>query len=177
MRTLRPSLWISLSCGLLLSGVAFAHDVPNHELPSQPAAGVQAPAATPAPEVAAGPVTAGAPITVKKPVPIAKLAKSPAKFVGKTILIEGTVKEVCQGKGCWVEVEDASGVSFMAKSLDDSVLLPMTCAGRKVVVQGVVTKLTAKGHDHHGPAHDQAAAGHSCPAPTFVLATQGATLP
>lgn len=176
MRTLRPSLWISLSCGLLIAGVAFAHDVPNHELPAQPATtAVAAPA--PAPEVAAGPVTTGAPITVKKSVPIAKLAKSPAKFVGKTILIEGTVKEVCQGKGCWVEVEDANGVSFMAKSLDDSVLLPMTCGGRKVVVQGVVTKLTAKGHDHHGPKHDEAAAGHSCPAPTFVLATQGATLP
>lgn len=177
MRILRPSIWISLSCGLLVAAVAFAHDVPNHELPTQPTPGVATPVPTPAPEATAGPVSAGAPITVKKPVPIAKLAKSPGKFVGKTILIEGTVKEVCQGKGCWVEVEDANGASFMAKSLDDSILLPKNCAGRKVVVQGVVTRLMPKGHDHHGPAHDEAAVGHSCPAPSFVVATLGAVLP
>jgi hypothetical protein len=171
MRTLRPSLWISLSCSLLFAAVANAHDAPSHQLPDPPAAGVEAPAAAPS----TGPVAVGAPITMKKPVPIAKLAKSPEKFVGKTILIEGTVKEVCQGKGCWVEVEDAKGVSFMAKSLDDSILLPKTCAGRKVVVQGVVTRLMPKGHDH-AAGHDEEHAGHACPTPSFVLSTQGAKL-
>ena len=119
----------------------------------------------------AEPVKAGAPITVKKPVKIAQLAKKPERFVGKTIRLEGTVKAVCQGAGCWVEVQDARGATFLAKSLDESVLLPKDCAGKKVVVQGVVTRLDAKTHDHeHGGE------GHSCPQPTFLVSTQGAAV-
>src|SRR5687768_4537018 len=79
----------------------------------------------------ADPVKVGAPITVKKPVKIEKLSKQPARFVGKTVRLEGKVKAVCQGTGCWVEVEDAQGLTFLAKSLDESVLLPMDCAGKK----------------------------------------------
>jgi hypothetical protein len=119
----------------------------------------------------AEPVAVGAPITVKKPVKIAKLAKSPEKFVGKTIRLEGTAKAVCQGKGCWVEVSDSKGVTFLAKSLDESVLLPKDCAGRAIVVQGTVTRLDAKAHDHEHEGE-----GHSCPAPTYVISTLGARL-
>jgi hypothetical protein len=119
----------------------------------------------------ADPVKVGAPVTVKKPVKIAQLAKQPARFVGKTIRLEGQVKRVCQGAGCWVEVQDAQGAFFLARSLDESVLRPKDCAGKKVVVQGVVTRLEAKAHDHeHG---DQ---GHECPQPTFLVSTQGAVV-
>jgi hypothetical protein len=112
----------------------------------------------------------GAPVTVEQPVSIAALAASPETFVGQTVRLEGTVKEVCQGLGCWVEVQDAKGTTFMAKSLDDSVLLPKDCAGRKVVVQGVVTALAT---EHEEPAEP---AGHVCPRPEYVVATQGAML-
>ena len=120
----------------------------------------------------AEPVSVGAAITVKKPVKITKLARRPEKFLGKTIRIEGTASAVCQGKGCWVEVRDASGATFLAKSLDESVLLPKDCAGRSIVVQGVVTKLDARPHDHEHEGE-----GHSCPTPTYVVSTQGARLP
>lgn len=118
---------------------------------------------------AGDPIRAGAPITVKKSVRIDKLAKQPAKFEGKVLRLEGTVKNVCQGRGCWVDVEDANGVSFMAKSLDETILLPKDCQGRKVIVQGIVTALP---HTHDAAAED----GHACPAPKYVLATQGVEL-
>jgi Domain of unknown function (DUF4920) len=120
----------------------------------------------------AEPVAVGSDITVKKPVKISKLAKNPDKFVGKVIRIEGTAKAVCQGAGCWVEVSDAKGVTFLAKSLDESVLLPKDSAGRSIVVQGVVTKMTAKAHDHEHEGE-----GHACPVPTYLISTQGALLP
>jgi len=120
----------------------------------------------------AEPVAVGSEITVKKPVKIAKLAKNPEKFVGKTIRIEGTVKAVCQGAGCWVEVRDGSGLTFLAKSLDESVLLPKDSAGRSIVVQGVVTRMAAKPHDHEHEGED-----HVCPVPTYLISTQGALLP
>jgi hypothetical protein len=109
-------------------------------------------------------------VRVKKPLAIARLAKEPAKFKGRTIRIEGTVKEVCQGRGCWVEVMDASGVSFMAKSLDETVLLPKDCKGQHVVVEGVVTTLPAHAAEEAEPAD------HSCPKPNFVVSTRGIEL-
>jgi len=120
----------------------------------------------------AEPARFGAAVTAKQRVPVAKLAKAPRKFEGRTVRIEGTVAEVCQGKGCWVRVKDAKGQTFLAKSLDDSVLLPKDCAGQFVVVQGVVTALKPAAHDHE---HEEGEA-HACPTPEYVLATQGAEL-
>jgi hypothetical protein len=129
-------------------------------------------AGTPAPESAA--VRVGAPITVKKATEVDKLAKDPKRYVGRQVRIEGTVKKVCQGAGCWVEVASAKGVTFLAKSLDESVLLPTDCAGRRIVVQGVVTEMPAKGeaHVHAEPP----GADHECPVPTYLVSTQGAEL-
>jgi hypothetical protein len=110
---------------------------------------------------------------VKKPVNIAKLAKQPQRFEGKTVRLEGTVKEVCQGRGCWIEVATPKGDSFLARSLDESVLVPKDCKGQRVVVQGVVAKMPVKAHEH--PA-GEAEEGHSCPAPVYVVSTQGVEL-
>ncbi len=60
---------------------------------------------------------------------------------------------------------------LLAKSLDESVLVPKDCAGRRVVVQGVVTALPA---EHK--AEPQPTDGHACPRPEYVIATQGIEL-
>lgn len=119
------------------------------------------------------PARFGAPVTVKKTVAVARLAAAPAKYEGKTVRIEGTVAEVCQGRGCWVRVKDAKGLLFLAKSLDETVLLPKDCAGQYVVVQGVVTALKPAAHEHEEEAGVEA---HSCPTPEYVVATQGIEL-
>jgi hypothetical protein len=121
------------------------------------------------------PVSIGAAVTVKKPVDVARLAKHPKRYLGKTVRLEGTVKEVCQGAGCWVRVANPGGVTFLAKSLDESVLLPNDCAGRKIVVQGVVTEQAAANAEAH-KGHDCEAEGHACPSPTFLVSTQGIQL-
>jgi hypothetical protein len=112
----------------------------------------------------------GAPVTQKKATDIAKLAKAPHKFKGKTVRLEGMVSDVCQGRGCWVKVTSAKGATFLAKSLDESVLVPKDCKGRKVVVQGVVTTLPAKQEEGHGEA------SHECPAPEYVISMLGVEL-
>ena len=128
------------------------------------------PAAVRADDAATAPQRFGAAVTVKKPVVIAQLAKNPERFKGRTIRLEGTVKDVCQGKGCWVEVADAKGVSFIAKSLDESVLLPKDCKGRHVVVEGLVTTLPSKAAAEPEPKD------HACPRPTYVVSTRGIEL-
>jgi hypothetical protein len=47
------------------------------------------------------------------------------------------------------------------------------------VVQGVVTKQAAEGHEHghaDGGATEGMTAGHTCPAPDYLVATPGAQL-
>lgn len=133
-------------------------------------------AAAPADEV----LKVGAPITVKKAVDIAALARRPAKFEGKTVRLEGVVKEVCQGRGCWVEVVGPKGASFMARSLDHSIVLPKDCKGRRIVVEGVVTAMkaaeTPEEHAAHAEAEAAEPAGHACPVTEWVVATTGAEL-
>jgi hypothetical protein len=119
---------------------------------------------------AGGPQRFGAPLKVKKAVDVAVLAAAPAKFKGRTIRLEGTVKEVCQGRGCWVEVSDEKGASFMARSLDESVLLPKDCKGARVVVEGKVVAMPAK------LAEEPESKDHACPKPTYVVSTRGVEL-
>ena len=115
-------------------------------------------------------VRVGAPVTVQEAISIPQLAENPVQFAGQTVRLEGKVKAVCQGMGCWVEVQEPGGKSFLARSLDESVLLPKDCAGRKVVVQGVVTALPSAVKEEPTPAD------HACPRPDYVVATQGVEL-
>lgn len=117
-----------------------------------------------------GPQRFGSEVRVKKPVNIARLAQNPAKFKGKTIRLEGTVKDVCQGRGCWVEVEDTKGASFIARSLDESILLPKDCKGQHVVVEGLVMTMPK------AAAEEAEAADHACPKPNYVVSTRGIEL-
>jgi len=112
----------------------------------------------------------GAAVRVKQPVDVAQLAATPEKFKGRTVRLEGTVKDVCQGKGCWVQVADASGASFMARSVDESVLLPKNCKGWHVVVQGKVMALPAR------VANEPAPRDHACPKPEYIVSTSGVEL-
>ncbi len=134
------------------------------------AAIVLVPATVFAGETPAAPQRFGAVVKAKAPVDVAKLANAPEKFKGKTIRLEGTVKDVCQGRGCWVEVTDDKGASFMARSLDESVLLPKDCKGMHVVVEGKVMALPMKVKNEPLPTD------HACPKPEYVVSTRGVEL-
>lgn len=121
-------------------------------------------------EAAPAPQRFGARVTLKKSVGLHKLVAAPEKFKGRTVRIEGVVQDVCQGAGCWVEVSDGNGTSFIARSLDESVLLPKDCKGYKVVVQGLLTTMPEK---KHAEGSEET---HRCPTPTYVLSTQGIEL-
>ncbi|MBU3741814.1 MAG: DUF4920 domain-containing protein [Candidatus Kapabacteria bacterium] len=55
---------------------------------------------------------------------------------GRTVLVEGTVAEVCQTEGCWMNVSD--GKSAMRVTFkDEAFAVPVNLTG-KVMVEGVV---------------------------------------
>lgn len=53
--------------------------------------------------------------------------------------LAGTVKEVCQNKGCWMNVVSESGESqpIFVKFKDYAFFVPKDCAGKKVVMEGI----------------------------------------
>lgn len=95
--------------------------------------------------------------------------------MGQTVRLEGTVSSVCKGSGCWVEVKAQDGSTMLAKSMDHSILVPMDCEGRHIVVQGVVTEMPAPAAENT-PEPAQGEAPHECPQPTYLVATSGVQL-
>jgi hypothetical protein len=88
----------------------------------------------------AGDKKLGKPITLKKSTSIAELMGKPQEFKDKQVLIEGEITEVCQKKGCWIKVKDASSeTEIQVKVEDDVIVFPKDGKGKKVRAQGVVS--------------------------------------
>lgn len=102
----------------------------------------QPPVATPSPPApavapAADNVFLGDPVDGARALPIDVVLASASAYDGKEVVVEGTVKEVCQKKGCWHTIATASpDVSVMVKDKEYKVFLPKDAAGRRVHVGG-----------------------------------------
>ncbi|MBC8367113.1 DUF4920 domain-containing protein [bacterium] len=116
----------------------------------------------------------GAEMTIAEATALAELGNKPAEFVGKTMRLEGEVVAVCQGTGCWVELSDEAGNKFYARSMDESILFPTDCTGKKAVVQGTVIAIPPAGHDDHEEGSEEG--DHYCPEPTYMLSIEAAKL-
>ena len=85
-------------------------------------------------------------------VALADVIKAPEKYKDKKIILEGTVKNVCQKKGCWMEVvaaPDQPGVRVTFK--DYGFFVPKDAAGYKVRAEGKVkiSTLSKEEADHY----------------------------
>ncbi len=118
--------------------------------------------------------TGGAKLSLAEATPLAELTATPADYVDMDLRLEGEVVAVCQGTGCWVELADEAGNKFYARSMDESILFPTDCTGKKAVVQGKILALMPAGHEDH----DEHAEGsdHYCPEPTYLLSLEAAEL-
>lgn len=81
----------------------------------------------------------GAPIVGSKSVSLNKVLADPAKFKGKTVLVEGLVVRSCKTEGCWAEVaQDKDSKSVRIKMKDHSFFIPLQSAGAWARVEAVV---------------------------------------
>ncbi len=81
-------------------------------------------------------------ITLKKPTPVSEILANPEPFVGKTVMIQGTVVSVCSHRGCWMDI--ASDVPFQkiqVKVADGEMVFPLDSKGKKVMAEGILEKL------------------------------------
>lgn len=136
------------------------------------------PAAESAPELEAAGDAYGEPLTLSEVTPVAAILESPADWVGERVLIEGEVQEVCEKKGCWMDITHPEGL-IQVKVADDVIVFPLTARGKTALVEGTVEALeqtaeqafAAAAHraEEQGEAFDSTAVF----APTTVYRIQG----
>jgi hypothetical protein len=84
----------------------------------------------------------GRDLTLKEKTEISKILSAPEEFVGKTVLVEGEVLDVCQMAGCWMELKsDAKDQKIKIKVKDGDIVFPVEAKGKNAVVEGTVYKI------------------------------------
>ena len=73
---------------------------------------------------------------------ISNLTNNANKFLDKEIITEGQIVDVCPMKGCWIEIKDFdSNHIIRVKVQDDVIIFPKDSKQKKVVVNGIFSKI------------------------------------
>lgn len=117
---------------LLLTLACSTGEAPKAESPNAQAPKTEAPSP--------GMVALGGPVDTTNAIPADQVVAEADKLSGREITLTGTVREVCQKKGCWHTVTTADpNTSIMVKDKEYAIFLPKDCAGKNIAIQGVFT--------------------------------------
>ena len=84
----------------------------------------------------------GKPITLNNVTSISQILGTPLEFLGDTVLVNGTITDVCKKRGCWIEITgDSSLQSIKVKVKDGEIVFPLSSKNSNATVQGVVEQL------------------------------------
>ena len=73
---------------------------------------------------------------------ISSLINNANQFLDKQIVTEGKIIDVCPMKGCWIEIKDSDSEQIIrVKVQDDVIIFPQDSKEKKVIVNGVFTKI------------------------------------
>jgi Domain of unknown function (DUF4920) len=89
------------------------------------------------------PMKRGTMSNTAKKVSLAKILKTPAKYSGKNVLVEGIIVRSCKMEGCWLELApNATGKSIRIKMKDHGFYVPLNAAGLNAKAEGIFTVKT-----------------------------------
>lgn len=97
----------------------------------------------------------GKDLTLKNVTKISEIMASPKEFVGKKVLVEGLIIDVCNKRGCWMEIaSDKEFEKIKVKVKDGEIVFPVEAKGKTALVEGEVyeinlTKEEAIEHAEH----------------------------
>ena len=84
----------------------------------------------------------GKEISLTEKTSISTILTQPEKYVGKTVLVEGEILEVCAMAGCWMELKsDAENQKVKIKVKDGDIVFPVEAKGKSALVEGIVYKI------------------------------------
>jgi hypothetical protein len=84
----------------------------------------------------------GKEISLTEKTSISKILSQPEEYIGKTVLVEGEVLDVCSMAGCWMELKsDAENQKVKIKVKDGDIVFPVEAKGKLALVEGTVYKI------------------------------------
>lgn len=84
----------------------------------------------------------GAGVTVTETTPISQLLATPDAFAGKRVRVEGLVADVCEMRGCWMNLaSDKEFQTMKFKVTDGVIVIPTSARGKYAVAEGTVRKM------------------------------------
>jgi hypothetical protein len=84
----------------------------------------------------------GKEISLKEKTKISKILENPTQYVGKKVLVEGLIVDVCSKRGCWLELSsDKEFQKIKIKVTDGEIIFPMESKGKTAVVEGEVYEI------------------------------------
>jgi len=87
----------------------------------------------------------GKEITSTEKVKVSEVLANPESYEGKKILVEGTVLNVCEKRGCWIELaSDKEFETIRVKVKDGEIVFPMEAKGKTAVVEGEFYSFTVE---------------------------------
>lgn len=117
----------------------------------------------------------------------AQLVAGAESYAGRTVVVEGTVREVCQMAGCWMSFADDQGRTVRIEVPRDETgsylfTFPKDASGQTVRVQGTLAVETESVDDQRHYAEDGGASADEIaaitePKQTLVLTAIGAQFP
>ena len=83
-------------------------------------------------------VRRGEPIGDSRRVSFADALKEPQSYAGKTVVIEGVVRRVCQKEGCWVEIGPKEGEGSIRVTFDHKFSVPKDASEMSFRAEGTL---------------------------------------
>jgi hypothetical protein len=142
-----------------------------------PAAAPAAPAA-PAPAGLKGDVYGGG-VSLTESTPVSKLLAEADQYDGKVVRVEGTVTEVCEKRGCWMNIaSDAQFEALRFKVQDGVITIPLEAKGRYAVAEGTLRKVALSPEDaqamrDHEAEEQGKPVDNTIPLPTYSIKLEG----
>jgi hypothetical protein len=88
---------------------------------------------------------------------ISAILTEPESYVGQRVLVAGTVVEVCEKRGCWMQIAGDQEFQTLRVKVEDGVIVfPMTARGHQAVVEGIVEKIVMSAEEAREAARHHA---------------------
>ena len=86
--------------------------------------------------------TYGQPVTLTERTDVSAILDNPAEYLGQSVLVEGTIVEVCTSMGCWMDIASNREFEKIQIKVDDGVIVfPVSARGKQALVEGTVEEL------------------------------------
>lgn len=84
----------------------------------------------------------GEALTLTDTTRVSDILDAPQDWVGKKVLVAGTVVQVCQERGCWIQLASDREHQMLKVKVEDGVIVfPMSAMGHWAVVEGTIEAL------------------------------------